>query len=287
MTGTIIKGIGSFYTVMTEHGDFLTLKAPKKLRSMKLTPTVGDKVECGLSHDGDFIEGILERKNILLRPPVSNIDRLCIVISVGKPKPDLLMLDKMLIFALSQDISPAIIANKADEGEFGERKDYEREGFLVLSTSAVTGEGREALSALISRGTTCFAGQSAVGKSSLINLLYPDFELKTGTLSERTERGKHTTRRVELFPTGSGAILDTPGFSLLDSFAMEPSELSSYYPLIKAAGERCRFSACSHISEPDCAVKELLESGEISRGRYERYLKIYFELSERFKHRFD
>lgn len=289
--GQIIKGIGSFYTVRTEQGDYVC-KARGRFRKEGITPVPGDMVTFDLGSDGKgYLSEILPRKNLLVRPAVANIDKLMIVVSACLPKPDYSLVDKLLIQCEILSITPIIVINKYDirdkEIFASTVSQYRNTGYKLLTISAHTGEGLEALKQEIANNVCCFAGQSAVGKSSLMNAIAPQLSLEVGELSEKSERGRHTTRHAELWQVCGGSMLDTPGFSLLDLAELEPWDLCKYYPEMKEHLGSCRFPECLHISEPDCSVKPLLEEGKISRERYERYIELVEMLKEKRRHRYD
>lgn len=287
--GLLLKGIGSFYEVLTESGEVVTSKARGAFRREGLVPTVGDRVLIERKEQGYAqMTEILPRRNLLVRPPVANVDQLLIVVSASAPEPDWLLVDRLIIAAKRTGVDPIPVLNKIDTasdaivGQF--RSEYG--AFHTLTVSAETGEGLDALRMQLTGKVSCFAGQSAVGKSSLLNALFPDLRLETGGLSRKTERGRHTTRHAELWPFGSGAVLDTPGFSMFETECLEQDELDACYPEFADAAP-CRFPGCMHISEPDCGVKPLLASGALSKGRYERYREIALEYQMRRKHRYD
>lgn len=233
---------------------------------------------------------LLPRKNELIRPAAANIDRLLIVVAASRPEPDLLLADKLLVCCEKLKIDPVMVINKCDEDAEGSAEriaaEYERTGYRIYRVSAAGGWGIAELKAELEDAAVCLAGQSAVGKSSLLNALLPGIALKVGSLSEKTERGRHTTRHTELIPVGnSGAVFDTPGFSLLDNIEIEPREIKNCYPEFRAVRGECRFNGCIHVSEPGCAVKK---GGEnvISRGRYERYVHLVKEAEENKRNRF-
>ena len=290
MQGRIIKGIGGFYDVLLNGGETVTCKARGRFRNVGVTPMVGDLVEISRPETGfASLDEILPRANALLRPPVSNIDLLVIVLSAGVPKPDLLLADKLLVQALTLKIEPLLVLNKIDDAkqEIADEFLSDYAAFSTLLVSSRTGEGLDALSAALENHVSCFAGQSAVGKSSLLNALFPELSLETGELSKHTERGKHTTRQAELWPFPGGAVLDTPGFSLFEMSELSQEALNACYPEFAQATGECRFTGCRHNSEPDCAVKALLKSGKLAKGRYARYLEIQKEIEEKRKHRYD
>ena len=287
--GVLIKGIGSFYEVLLHTGETVTCKARGAFRREGLTPTVGDRVgiERQASGYAQLCE-ILPRKNLLVRPAVANIDQLLIVVSASHPAPDWLLVDHLIISAKRLRIEPIPVLNKIDTGDDllidAFLQDYA--AFRTILVSAETGAGIDALNEQLAGRISCFAGQSAVGKSSLLNRILPELQLETGGLSRKTDRGRHTTRHAELWPYAGGAVLDTPGFSLFETDCLEQDELNACYPEF-ADAEPCRFPGCMHISEPDCGVKPLLQAGKISPARYERYTEIAKEYQIRRKHKYD
>ena len=287
--GLLLKGIGSFYEVLTESGDVVTSKARGAFRREGLVPTVGDRVLVERKEQGYAqLTEILPRRNLLVRPPVANVDQLLIVVSASAPEPDWLLVDRLIISAKRMGVEPIPVLNKIDAADDSivDRFHTDYRAFPTLSVSAETGEGLEALKAQMEGRISCFAGQSAVGKSSLLNALIPGLHLETGDLSRKTDRGRHTTRHAELWPYGNGAVLDTPGFSMFETECLEQDELDACYPEF-AHAVPCRFPGCMHLSEPDCGVKPLLASGELSEGRYERYREIALDYQMRRKHRYD
>lgn len=287
--GCLIKGIGSFYEVYFPSGETVTCKARGVFRKNGLTPTVGDKVGIERQQSGyaQMCE-ILPRRNILIRPAVANIDQLLIVISASHPEPDWMMVDQLIIAAKHLSIEPILVMNKIDccSSDVIDAFEQEYHAFSRLLVSAISQAGIEELKKALAGKISCFAGQSAVGKSSLLNSLLPDLHLETGELSRKTERGRHTTRHAQLWPYEGGAVLDTPGFSLLETEVLEQDELDDCYPEFQNA-RPCRFPGCSHITEPDCGVKLLLETGELTEARYRRYIEISKELQIRRKHKYD
>ena len=287
--GLLLKGIGSFYEVLTESGEIVTSKARGVFRREGLVPTVGDRVTIERKDQGYAqLTGILPRKNLLVRPPVANVDQLLIVIAASVPEPDWLLLDRMIISAKRTGIEPIPVLNKLDAADEGivNRFRTEYHAFPTLLLSAETGEGLDVLREKMRGKVSCFAGQSAVGKSSLLNALIPELHLETGGLSRKTDRGRHTTRHAELWPYEGGAVLDTPGFSMFETECLEQDELDACYPEFLHAFP-CRFPGCMHVSEPDCGVKPLLSTGELTPERYERYCEIALDYQMRRKHRYD
>ncbi len=256
-------------------------KARGRFRNDHITPLPGDFVAfTPQKGDSDgYIEEILPRKNQLTRPQVVNVDQVMITMAVKDPKPDLLLIDKLIISAEMADIVPILVINKCDltnSADITEIATQYRPYYEVLISSAKTGEGLAEIKKRLRGKTTCFAGQSAVGKSSLLNALFSELELETGGLSKKTARGKHTTRHAELIRPFrvNGMVVDTPGFSLLKSEEMAPAEVSRHYPEMREILHTCKFSSCLHIREPKCAVKQAVAEGKINPARYERYIQM-------------
>ena len=292
MQGRIVKGIAGFYYVFIPGVGILECKAKGIFRKNKLKPLVGDRVLVTLLNKEEKtgnIEEILERENELIRPAVANIDQALVVFALKSPEPNFNLLDRFLLM-MKQKGLPCILAfNKADlvgEDRLAEiRSLYEKSGHPIFFISAKNEVGLlELKDALLGKITT-LAGPSGVGKSSLINSLQIGVSMETGTVSEKIQRGKHTTRHSELIPIDEDSfILDTPGFTSLSVFNLEKEELESLYFEFEPYRKHCRFTPFSHTHEPDCAVKEALEQGEISRVRYENYQQIYEELKEKKKY---
>lgn len=292
MQGRIVKGISGFYYVFIPGVGILECKAKGIFRKNKLKPLVGDRVLVTLLNKEEKtgnIEEILERENELIRPAVANIDQALVVFALKSPEPNFNLLDRFLLM-MKQKGLPCILAfNKADlvgEDRLAEiRSLYEKSGHPIFFISAKNEIGLlELKDALLGKITT-LAGPSGVGKSSLINSLQTGVSMETGTVSEKIQRGKHTTRHSELIPIDEDSfILDTPGFTSLSVFNLEKEELESLYSEFEPYRKHCRFTPCSHTHEPDCAVKEALEQGEISRVRYENFQQIYEELKEKKKY---
>lgn len=295
MQGKIVKGIAGFYYVHcpgTEGGSGVyECRARGLFRRDGRKPLVGDDVRMDVLDEGKSLGNISEllpRQNELIRPAVANVDQALIVFSIVKPKPTLNLLDRFLIRMGQQDIPCIICLNKQDLDEDGEgnkyREIYTKCGYQVLMASAEQGSGLEDLRRILAGKTTAVAGPSGVGKSSLVNSLQSRTVMETGQISERSGRGKHTTRHSELIAMGEDTyILDTPGFSLLELSGMEKEELAACYPEFAPYGQNCRFRGCSHVAEQACGVRDALERGEISRLRYENYCLLYEQLKERKK----
>ncbi len=287
MEGIIIQGIGSFYSIYCD-GVTYVCRAQKKLRKVSI-PKVGDRVifTPGADEETDgWIESICTRQNALIRPPVANIDILLIVVA-PMPEADLLLCDRLILFARQQNIVPMVLVNKADISDALFRQlaeQYRGTEIPVLSVSAETGNGLEDLKNRITNKTVCFAGQSAVGKSSLLNALL-GLSHETGEMSRKTGRGRHTTRQSELLIQDNLRILDTPGFSLLTLDA-KPEDVPSLYPEYTHYAENCYFTECRHLKEPKCAVKAAIAEGMLSKRRHARYEVLMQEAQEYWKGRY-
>lgn len=291
MTGSILRGIGSFYTVLCdEDSQEYTLRAQKKLRHQRMTPMVGDRVRFtpGEGEDNGWLEEILPRKSMLHRPSVANVDMLMLVVA-SVPQPDMLLVDKLILRAQQGNMTPAICVNKTDLGsDLVERirSEYTGTKLRVFAASALTGEGVETLREAMRGKVTCLAGQSAVGKSSLLNALF-GLDLETGGLSRKTERGRHTTRRSEMMAVDGMIVLDTPGFSLLElEDVIEPQAFAELYPEYNELAGECRFQPCMHDREPGCAVHAAVDAGKLSPVRWERYRQLLGEAKEKWKGRY-
>jgi len=292
MRGKIIRGIGGFYYIhVPQTNHIYECRAKGIFRKDNIKPLPGDWVEMAVLDENEKlgnIEKILPRKNALIRPAVANIDQALVIFAAASPKPSLNLLDRFLLRMEKQDILSIICFNKCDladdETLAGLAEAYKGSGYQVLFVSAKQGIGIEEMRMLLKDKTTTVAGPSGVGKSSLINLLQDQMEMETGEISEKIERGRHTTRHTELLCAGEDTyILDTPGFSSIAIEDMEKEELEEYYPEMKHKSGMCRFVGCAHISEPDCAVKEAVEEGELSSSRYENYKLFYEELKSKKK----
>lgn len=282
ISGRVIKAVASKFWVDTDDGVRVCF-ARKKLKADGAI-YVGDRAEIARDRDAWVIEKVLPRANALVRPYVANVD-VCLVVVAPEPEPDLLLADKVIVNCLAEGIRPVLVWNKSDL-EKGDLAEYN--GVCeTLECSAETGEGIDALASSIRGQTACFAGQSAVGKSSIINALLDSPALEVGELAKKIKRGRHTTRRAEIIPLGEGTYLvDTCGFSMLDAVDVPPEELRLYFDDFEKFRPECRFNTCLHLDEPDCAVKAHLGCG-VGRGRYERYKLIYAELDDRRKNKYD
>ena len=283
MRGKIIKGIGGFYYVKTSDGSVIECKARGVFRKDNIKPYIGDDVEISVNAGKGTIEKISERRNMLIRPPVANIDILLVVVSTKDPGPDTVFIDKLLVSAEFAGIKPILCINKTDLSDGVELTQiYENAGYDVLPVSAKNNDGIEKILPLIKGKTSAVAGFSGVGKSTILSILTGE-DKETGDISKKIKRGRHTTRCVELLElTAGGYVLDTPGFSSFEITGIRPEEIAECFPEMRNLGELCRFKGCSHIDEPDCAVKEKVFSGEISESRYESY-KIFYKKTKEVK----
>ena len=288
MQGKIIKGIAGFYYVYVEGHGIYECKAKGIFRKDHVKPLVGDDVIVDVLDESKMlgnIREILPRRSALIRPAVANVDQALVIFAIVKPNPNFNLLDRFLIRMERQNLPTIICFNKQDIATDDEkdalRKGYETCGYQVCFVSALENEGLEQIKALLAGKTTTVAGPSGVGKSSLINQLAPKANMATGAISEKIERGKHTTRHSEIIAIGEETyIVDTPGFTSLDISEITKEELGSYYPEFAQYEPCCKFSGCAHISEPSCGVKDAVEAGKISRVRYESYKVLYQELKE-------
>ncbi|MGI6174917.1 MAG: ribosome small subunit-dependent GTPase A [Christensenellales bacterium] len=287
MKGMIYKSLSGFYYIKSKGRDYVC-RGAGKLR-LEQSPMVGDLVEFSMEHDPGVVEKIYPRKNALTRPSVANVDRIAIVLSVS-PKPDYLLCDKLLIQAATAQVEPILFANKMDlTDEEDILEPYYATGYRLIRGSAVMKHGLDELMQALDGGINCMAGQSGVGKSSILNSMLPGLELSTGRISKKTSRGTHTTRHVELIllPDG-GYIADTPGFSALNMELLEPATLARMYPEWQKEAAQCKYTDCLHIAgSQGCAVKKALQEGRIHPTRYDNYVMIIDEIMERRRKQYD
>ena len=292
MQGTILKGIGSFYYVRDDSGAVYQVRAQRKLRRERLKPKIGDRVEItpGEGEEDGWIHGILSRRSELVRPPVANIDVIVIVAAAAAPLPDLMMVDRLMINARRAHIDVQLVISKCDldEGLADDiLRQYRDADCDPIKVSARTGEGMDDLRGRLAGRVHALAGQSGAGKSTLINALY-GLDLETGDLSRRIDRGKNTTRSCELIPVqGGGMVLDTPGFSLLETDVFDPVEIKDSYPEFVPFEGKCYFQPCYHASEPRCAVRDAVAAGTIDADRHERYRAVLEDMRQRWRDRYD
>ena len=277
--GRIVRALSGFYDVESD-GRRVECRGRGKLRAAQQTPLVGDLVRCSVTGGKGMIEQILPRRNWFVRPAVSNLDALVILASGVIPVTEPFLIDRVAAIAGDRGVPVIICINKRDlDPGAALAQIYEKAGFPVLCTSARTGEGIEALREAIRGKTVAFTGNSGVGKTSLLNRLAPALSLRTGDVSEKLGRGRHTTRHVELFSLGDGTyVADTPGFSSFDTDQMEvilKENLQYAFPDFAPYLGRCQFHDCAHRREPGCSVTAALRAGEIQPSRYDSYLRLY------------
>ena len=299
LEGIIVSGVGGLYSVKADNGEIFPCRAKGAFRRKGLTPLVGDRVSVRppeASGKEYFIEEIFERKNSLIRPPMANLETLFVTFAPKDPEPSTLYLDKLLSIAVFNHIRPVVVITKSDISEelaatYAEI--YKKAGFPVFISSSENGNGVDALKEYILslKGICAFAGASGVGKSTLMNALFPTLTLDTGVLSEKISRGKHTTRSVTLYSMSDlienapsdAYIADTPGFSMLDFIEFDfytLEDLPHCFPEFEPYLTECRYTDCSHTKESanDCAIAEAIENGDIAKQRHESYLSIYADL---------
>jgi len=281
MRGKIIKGIGGFYYVKTPDGNVFECKARGIFRKENLKPYIGDEVEISTDNKTGNIEKILPRRTMLLRPAVANIDSVVIVIAAKDPEPDTLFCDKLILSAEIAGIEPVICINKSDlKMDTALLETYEKAGYKTILVSAKNEADVKNLVPILKGKTSAFAGFSGVGKSTLLGILTGEKQ-ETGEVSQKIKRGRHTTRRVELLELLCGGyVLDTPGFSSFEIGGIKADGLKDYFPEMRTLNGKCRFKGCSHTKEPDCAVKDAVEDGKISKSRYESYKTFYDTLKK-------
>lgn len=288
--GQIRKAVSGFYYVQDEDGERYTQCRGRGIfRNRKVTPLVGDFVEYKADNDREgTITHILERKNELVRPPISNVDQALLVFSAKQPDFHPLLLDRFLASIEYENITPVICLTKIDLLEEHEGAkiaefiaDYEKIGYEVIPTYKGDESLQERLMPVLEGKISVLAGQSGVGKSTLLNTVLPSLELKTDDISKALNRGKHTTRHVELIEVNNGLLADTPGFSSFDFETMEKEELSECFPEMAKRSNSCKFRECLHSNEPKCAIKAAVEAKEIPDYRYKHYLKFLEEIMSR------
>lgn len=276
-----MRSLGGFYTVISEDGTKTECRGRGIFRRDATTLLVGDRCRFEPTEPGcGSITAIEPRKNTLQRPPVANLDRLAMVVSLADPAPNALVIDQLTAIAARRDIPVVMIFTKpdlADPTPWAEI--YRRAGYPTAVVNNRTGEGLEAAAELLKGGITAFCGNSGAGKSSLMNGLYPELNLATGEISKKLGRGRHTTRHVELFTLDAETfVMDTPGFSSFDTDQMDiilKENLQYAFPDFAPYLGRCQFHDCSHRKEPGCALRQAAEAGDIEPSRYDSYLKLY------------
>ncbi|TCI55875.1 ribosome small subunit-dependent GTPase A [Exiguobacterium sp. SH1S21] len=290
MKGTIIRLQGGFYDVMTETKVEIRCRARGNFRNRNISPVVGDDVDIQDQGDGTgYIMAVDERSNHLVRPPIANIDQAFLLFSVKEPAFSFHLLDRFLILIESKQVHPIIVLTKMDLLLETEKEKisaaaalYRSIGYQVIETSTEDGAGIELIRSAFKDKTSVFAGQTGVGKSSLLNAVAPELELATGKISKALGRGKHTTRHVTLITLADGFVADTPGFSSLEfPEELEVEEMRWCFPEFVLRHDDCKFRGCAHLNEPGCAVKAAVEAGEIASTRYANYVTFMEELKDR------
>ncbi|WP_394217203.1 ribosome small subunit-dependent GTPase A [Halobacillus trueperi] len=286
--GKIIKSLSGFYYVLCE-GEVYQCRGRGNFRKKKVTPLVGDLVEFKADNKEEgYILSIENRKNELVRPPISNVDQALIVTSAVHPDFNALLLDRFLVLVEEKRIEPFIVISKVDQLDEHQMEVmesyktlYEKIGYPVILSAVDDTESMDQVQSHLAGRTTVIAGQSGVGKSSLLNSIDPRLSIDTDEISESLGRGKHTTRHVELYDIADGLVADTPGFSSLEFGELELDQLPECFPEFVEVQNDCKFRGCLHHKEPKCAVKSAVENGEISDQRYEHYLQFLNEIQNR------
>jgi len=285
-TGRIIKSLSGVYRVDV-NGQMYDTKPRGLFRKNKFSPIVGDVVDFEVENITEgYIHHVHERKNELKRPPVSNVDHLVLVMSAVEPEFSTQLLDRFLVIAHSYHMRPRILVTKRDITSPNMQntilqtlKVYEKMGYNTQFISVEDHIGE--VFTQWGEGLVVLSGQSGVGKSTLLNKYFPELDIETQHISKALNRGRHTTRHVELFERENGFIADTPGFSALDFNHIQKDEVKHYFMEINEYGEQCKFRDCNHINEPKCNVKNEIEKGNIARFRYEHYLQLFKEIANR------
>ncbi|WP_210140503.1 ribosome small subunit-dependent GTPase A [Staphylococcus sp. GDX8P107P-1] len=285
-TGRIIKSISGVYRVDVD-GEMYDTKPRGLFRKNKFSPIVGDVVDFEVENVTEgYIHHVHERKNEIKRPPVSNVDHLILVMSAVEPDFSTQLLDRFLVIAHSYHMRPRILVTKKDLTSLEKQHDIEKllevyENMSYKTQFISINEDIEQVFSSWGDGLAVLSGQSGVGKSTLLNKYFPNIEIETQHISKALNRGRHTTRHVELFERAKGFIADTPGFSALDYDHIQKDEIKNYFMEIHEYSSTCKFRDCNHINEPKCNVKAELENGNIAQFRYDHYLQLFKEISNR------
>ena len=284
MEGRIVKALSGFYYVDTGEA-VIACRARGKFRHQGVSPLVGDLVTVTPTQAGQgMVDEISPRRNQFSRPAVANIDQLVIVASGAVPVTDPFLIDRMITIAEAKECQVIVCFNKSDLDRAEELYQvYHQAGIEVLHVSAENGEGLEGLRDLITGKVSAFTGNSGVGKSSILNALYPGFGLQVAEVSEKLGRGRHTTRHVELFAADGGFVIDTPGFSSFDVEQMEhirPEDLGETFREFRPYLGQCQFVGCTHTKEKGCAVLAALRDGKIAPSRHASYVRLYQQAKE-------
>lgn len=288
MQGIIVKGIAGFYYVKVDHRIY-QCKARGIFKKEGITPYVGDEAIIEDTNEGEaIINKILPRKNCFIRPPIANVDCFVIVVAAARPDPNPDIIDKFLVMAEKNRTDIIICLNKMDLIDDKNRRKIEEiyeNIYPVVCVCGSTGQGIDELAELMKDKKCALAGPSGAGKSTLLNRLQSRIVVETGDISQKTKRGKHTTRHVELFETDFGALIfDTPGFTSFDILEAEEDELHFLYPEMAALIGGCKYDNCRHIKEPDCCIRDAVNQGIIHPSRYDSYVSQYKEIQEKRKY---
>lgn len=288
-TGQIIRALSGFYDVQSE-GKIYRTRARGNFRKRKITPLVGDFVEFESESETEsgYLLEILDRKNEMIRPPVANIDNAVVIVSAVEPAFSLNLLDRFLIYIESLHMQGLVYLTKTDminDQQYQKINDYlayyAKIGYRIFAPrTAFTPEIIAAIEATFPHKTTVFTGQTGAGKSTLLNHIDPSLNIATAAISQSLNRGKHTTRHIELIPLNDGLVGDTPGFSSLGLLNVTIETLVDRFPEFREIGQGCKFRTCQHVMEPQCAVKEAVDNGEIMQSRYTNYLQFRAELKD-------
>lgn len=290
MIGTIIKGIAGFYYVKVLDKVY-ECKARGKFRYAELTPMVGDKVEISLVNNKGSVEKIFERKNELIRPVVSNVTQAFVVFALKNPDINLELLNKFLVLCEHKDIKLVVCFNKLDLVDAKSNEEVinmvQSAGYETLFLKAKEGYGIEQIKERLKDNVTVFCGPSGVGKSTILNTVLGNEFMKTGEISVRLGRGKHTTRHSELVDVNGGFVVDTPGFTSLEVDSIPKEDLAECFPEFNEYRGKCKFTSCIHNKEPKCAIKEAVEENKINKLRYDFYIKTLEEANGRRNKKYD
>lgn len=292
MRGKIIKGIAGFYYVHTGNSGVYECNAKGVFRNNSIKPLVGDDVEIDIINEAEHtgnVSRILPRKNELIRPAVANIEQALVVFASLSPEPNFNLLSRFLVMMGQNGIDTVICFNKSDQLEADKAAGlagiFAGCGSRVITASVLTGEGIDGIRKILLGKTTALAGPSGVGKSSILNAIFPEANSRIGEISAKINRGRHTTRHTEIFNVAKDTyIMDTPGFTSLECTGIEAQELRMYFDEFLPYEGKCRYNGCVHVKEPDCAVKKAVDDGEINRIRYDIYVGLYNEMKIRRKY---
>ncbi|MFV0516253.1 MAG: ribosome small subunit-dependent GTPase A [Aminipila sp.] len=287
MKGIVVKGIAGFYYVKA-NGKVYQCKARGIFKKDGIKVAVGDIVNIELNEGSDaLINEIGERKNQFIRPPIVNVDCFLVVFAATDPEPNFSIIDRFLVMAEKNNTDVIICVNKIDlahEDRLKKIKQIYENLYPIVFISGKHGQGLEELKNMIVGKKCALAGPSGVGKSTILNAMEPQISVEIGEISEKTKRGKHTTRHSEIFDTAFGAmIFDTPGFTSFEVLDASEEELAHFYPEMQNYLGQCRYDNCRHIKEPDCSVRDAVLEGKISKSRYNSYVEQIKEIREKSK----